>query len=116
MTDPELREQFARLRKADHAAAPDFRETLRRARHAKASQTHPRTSTPWYWAAGLATAVFAIVALSPVFKPKPSLAQTLPVLLKTETAPQPIFTHITDSHLGSGSDFLLTFRLDLASL
>ena len=111
--DQDLRESFDRLRKADHASAPEFRHVLVRARHAKAST---RSSVPWRWAAGIATAAFAIVALTPVLKPRPSLAQALPELLKTDAHPEPILTQLTDAKPGAGSDFLLPFRLDLASL
>ena len=111
--DQDLRDSFARLRQADHASAPEFRQVVLRARHARASTG---SSVPWRWAAGLATAAFAVVALSPVFKTHPSLAQALPVLLQTDAHPEPILTQLTDAKPGAGSDFLLPFRLDLASL
>ncbi len=115
--DPDLREAFARLRRRDHETAPAFRDTLHRARHAHASQgTKVTTRISWRWATGLAATAIALTALAPAFKPRPSLAQALPVLLPAGGASQPFLRELTDGKPGSGSDFLLPFQLDLASL
>ena len=115
--DPDLREAFAHLRHSDHEAAPAFRDTLHRARHASATQSASVPArTAWRWTAGLTATAIAVVALAPVFKPRPSLTQALPVLLPARSALQPFLSQLTDARPGSGSDFLLPFHLDLASL
>ena len=115
--DPDLRDAFARLRHSDHETAPAFRDTLHRARHVQATQSSsvPARSS-WRWAAGLTATAVALVALAPVFKPRPSLTQALPVLLPARPAAQPFLRQLTEARPGSGSDFLLPFHLDLASL
>ena len=115
--DPDLRDAFARLRHSDQETAPAFRDTLHRARHARAAQSaRVPARTSWRWAAGLTATAVVLVALTPVFKPRPSLTQALPVLLPARSAPQPFLSQLTEARPGSGSDFLLPFHLDLASL
>lgn len=117
-SDPELCDLFSQLRSDDHRHAPAYANLLHRARHARARQSQTRSSQSWgRWATGLACAALVVIfVLAPALRPRPSLAKALPVLLKPDTVPHPIFASFTGSKPGNGSDCLLPFRLDLASL
>lgn len=113
--EPDLRNLFAHQREADHQAAPPFHGLMRRVRQ-RASPSRSHAGPAWRLA-GFATAMALILlALAPVFKPRPSLTQVLPVLLESKPQAAPLFAQLTSSSHASGSDFLLPLHLTIDSL
>jgi len=70
----------------------------------------------WKWAASTAAATLVMAALMPVFKPRPSLAKVLPVLLSAPTKTEPLLAELTLPAGGSSSDFLLPLHLTIDPL
>lgn len=103
MNDSDLRNLFAHERRSDADRAPQFQHVLTRARASAPA------SRSWLLRPLLALAVVLIAVLTvtmwPQPTPKPSLAQSLPVLLPKQTQP----TSSLFASLGNPtpSDFLL---------
>ena len=114
--DPDLREHFASLRRAEREGAPAFNHSLQGAgRRARSSRSTPGRPL-WKWAASTAVAALVMAALTPLFNPRPSLTKVLPVLLSTPTKSEPLLAELTHPAGYSGSDFLLPLHLTIDPL
>lgn len=103
MNDSDLRDLFTRERQRDAQRAPEFQHLLTRARAAAPCET-----VSWLRPAlafGAVVIVSLGVALWPAPKPRPSLANALPVLLPQQVQPSSLFVSLDQP--ATPSDFLL---------
>ena len=102
MNDSDLRDLFTCERQRDAQRAPQFPHVLTRAR-ASAPASRSVLLRPMLALAVVLIAVLT-VTMWPQPAPKPSLAQTLPVLLPKQTQPSSLFASLGNP---TPSDFLL---------